>query len=194
MDAIDLRGDTRPLESLLRIIEEENPIIWGEVDSRPGITCLDRFSLQPSSAMVIWTIPPGLNELRSTLQKVKPRKVFLFGINPGMDESETFLKRLLGLIKYRLKSAHGIASLSSLAAATAQRTSTIKIGLGWLEAHDHISIRSIKEDEIQVDISRKTSKKDSQAISDQLNFALTESAAFRRYFLKADKERLVQYE
>src|SRR4030066_833994 len=27
MDAIDLRGDTRPLESLLRIIEEENPII-----------------------------------------------------------------------------------------------------------------------------------------------------------------------
>ncbi|OGO12033.1 MAG: single-stranded-DNA-specific exonuclease RecJ [Chloroflexi bacterium RBG_16_47_49] len=194
IEVVDLREETEPLEKLLEIKQQEELIIWGESDPPSRITFLDRFSLYPSNQLAIWTIPPGQNELRGMLQKVKPNKVYLFGINPGMDEPEAFLKRLLGLLKYRIKSAVGITSLSSLAVATAQRTSTIKIGLEWLEAHGHVSIFSIQDDEIRVEAGTKMTKKDTRTSSTRLNSALAESAAFRRYFLITDKDHLVTNE
>jgi DNA-binding MarR family transcriptional regulator len=111
-----------------------------------------------------------------------------------MDESETFLRRLLGLLKYIIKSSDHVTTLSSLAAATAQKTSTVKIGLDWLEAHGYIRLKFNSVDEIRVEIGPKTNRKDTQTSSALLNSALIESAAFRHYFLKAGKDRLVFYE
>lgn len=193
-DVVDLREEPEPLSRLNQIQGEEQLIVWGEFNPQSGIKCLDRFSLYPSEVLAIWTVPPGSNEIQSVLQKVKPGKVYLFGINPGMDEPEAFLKRLLGLLKYRIKSSHGITTLSSLAAATAQRISTIKAGLEWLEAHAHIYILSIDGDDIQVEAGIKINKKNTQTSAVLLNKSLAESAAFRRYYLKADKDRLLHIE
>jgi hypothetical protein len=191
MEVIDFRQETKQQDRLDRIQADETIIIWGEADPQLKNTFLDRFSLQPSDKLAIWTIPPGLSELQAAIQRVKPSKVYLFGINPGMDEPETFLKHLLGLLKYRINYNHGITSLSFLAAGTAQTTSTIKIGLEWLEAHGHIQVKSIVKDEIRIDAGTKINKKDTQTSSTHLNSALIESAAFRRYFLIADKDSLM---
>jgi len=194
IEVIDFREETEQLDRLAQIQAEEPIIIWGEADPHTRITCLDRFSLHPSNSLAIWTIPPGFYELRAAIHRVKPSKVYLFGVNPGMDEPETFLRHLLGLLKYCIKSALGITTLSSIAAATAQNTSTIKIGLEWLEAHGHIQVKSIVDDEIRVETGTKINKKDTQTSSTRLNSALIESAAFRRYFLKADKDSLMFYD
>jgi hypothetical protein len=194
IEVIDLRIETEPMEILAQIQAKESLIVWGEADSHSRITCLDRFSLYPSNVLVIWTIPPGFTELRAVINCVKPIKVYLFGNDPGMDEPEHFLRRMLGLLKFRIRSTHGITTFSSLAAATAQKTSTVKIGLDWLEVHGHIFVKSIQDDEIQVETGPKIQNKDTQTSSTILNSALIESAAFRRYFLKADKDHLVFYE
>jgi single-stranded-DNA-specific exonuclease len=194
IEVIDFREESEPLERLAQIQMEESIIIWGEANPQSRISCLERSSLYPFDILAIWTIPPGFAELRAVINKVKPVKVYLFGINPGMDEPEAFLRRLLGLLKYSIKSADGITSLLSLAAATAQKTSTIIIGIEWLEARGHIYVKSMSDDEIHVQAGTKINKKDTQTSSTLLNSALIESSAFRRYFLKADKARLVFYE
>jgi hypothetical protein len=128
------------------------------------------------------------------IQRVQPSKVYLCGNNPGMDDPETLLRRLLGLLKYLIKSTDGKTTLSDLAAATSQKTTTIMLGLDWLESRGYICVKSISVNEIRVEIGPKTHKKATQTSSTLLNSALNESAAFRRYYLKADKDRLVFYE
>jgi single-stranded-DNA-specific exonuclease len=194
IEVIDFRKEFEPINKLAQIQETEQLIIWGEACPPSTISCQDRYTISPSDTLAILTIPPGYNELQEVLRKVKPDKVYLFGINPGMDDPEAFLRRLLGLLKYQIKSSNGVTSLSSLAAAAAQKNSTIKIGLEWLEAHSHIHIVSIDGDVVRVEVSTITSKKVGNTSPSPLNSSLTESAAFRRYYLNADKDRLILYE
>ena len=104
---------------------------------------------------------------------------------------QTFLKRLVGLLKTRIKSSQGIVSLSSLAAATAQCIATIKAGLEWLDDHGYIKLMSANSDEVKLEAGIRTKKEDTKSSSARLNSMLAESAAFRRYYLSADKDRLV---
>jgi hypothetical protein len=191
IEVIDLREERQPLVRLNQLHGQDKPLVWGEAEAKTQITCLDRFSLYPAEILAIWTIPPGLNEIQAVLRKVKPAKVYLFGINPGVDEPEAFLKRLVGLLKTRIKSSHGITNLSSLATATAQRISTIKSGLEWLDDHGHIRLVSINADEVIIEAGNKKNKEDTKTSSNRLNSMLAESAAFRRYYLTADKDRIV---
>lgn len=191
IEVIDLRGETEPLIRLNQLQGQEQLIVWGEAEAKLKITWYDRFSLYPAESLAIWTIPPGLNEIRAVLRKVKPSKVYLFGINPGMDEPEAFLRRLVGLLKSRIKSSDGIASLSTLAVSTAQRIPTIKSGLEWLDDHGHIRLLSIDDNEAKVEPGINKKKEDTRTSSSRLNSMLAESAAFRRYYLSADKDRLV---
>jgi len=117
--------------------------------------------------------------------------VYLFGLNPGMDEPEEFLKRLVGIVKNRLTSHQGIASLSALAAATAQRLGTIQTGLEWLDEHGYITMISIDKDEAKIETGNGRKKEEVKNSSDRLNAWLAESAAFRRYYLSANKDRLL---
>jgi len=194
VEVVDLRSETDPIARMNRIRATEEVVIWGEACSSPGIACLDRLAINSVENLAIWTIPPGPEEIYALLSKGKPGKVYLFGINPGMDEPEAFLKRLLGLLKYRIKFAQGITSLSSLAAATAQKVSAVKAGIDWLDSRGHIQLISIQDDEIQVETGVGKPEKDVRRSDLALNNALAESAAFRRYYLRADKTRLIEYE
>jgi len=190
-EVIDLRNEPEPLVRLNQLQGQIQPIIWGEADAKLKITCLDRFSLYPADTLVIWTIPPGPSEIQTVLEHVKPINVYLFGINPAMDEPGAFLKRLVGLLKNRIKITQGVANLTTLAAATAQRISTIIAGLEWLDAHGYIQIVSIKEDVVKIDAGTSKKKEDTKTSSIRLNSMLAESEAFRRYYLSANKDRLV---
>jgi len=194
IEVVDLREDPEPLVRLNQLQGQEQLLVWGEEEAKTKIICIDRFSLYPAEILAIWTIPPGLYEIQAALRKVKPTKIYLFGINPGMDEPEAFLKRLVGLLKTRIKSYHGITNLSSLAAATAQRIPTIKSGLEWLDVYGHIRLVSINAEEAIIEAGNKKKKEDTKTSSTRLNSMLAESAAFRHYYLAADKDRIVLIE
>jgi single-stranded-DNA-specific exonuclease len=191
---IDFRHHPKQVDQLNQIHELSSCIIWGEGIAINSVECLDRHHLHPSEVLVIWTIPPGIHELQFAIHATKPSKVYLFGNDPGLDDPGSFLKRLLGLLKYCIKNSNGKTRLSSLAAGTSQKISTVKLGLSWLEVHGHICIIKLTEDLLLVEIGNRNIIGDTESISNQLNTALNETAAFRRYFLRADKNRLLLYE
>jgi len=193
IEVVDLRQEFAPEAKLSHIQHLESLVVWGEAENNSRITCLDRYALNPSNNLAIWTIPPGLVELQAAILMVNPHKVYFFANDPGMDNPKSFLERLLGLIKYRIKHSQGSTTVSYLATATAQKTSTVKLGLEWLIAKGYITIKSIADDEILVENAGNKFSKDEHAIATLLNSALSESAAFRRYYIKADPDRLLLF-
>jgi single-stranded-DNA-specific exonuclease len=194
IDVIDLRTEIDPLQKLEQLIRQRKVLVWGEAQTKSHITCDDRLSLIPSEALAIWTIPPGPDELQSALRQVNPTTVYLFAIDPRMDEPEAFLKCLAGLIKKRLHDSQGMINLSSLAAATAQRVQTMVTALDWLEDHGIVTLISRDNDAVKLIEGTGKGKPASMASSSRLNTQLAESAAFRRYYQNARKDRLIVFE
>ena len=111
-----------------------------------------------------------------------------------MDDPAKFLKRLVGLLKNRIKTSQGIVSLNSLAAATAQTVANINSGLEWLESNDYIRLISLKDDQAKIETGTRVKNKNAPSSASHLISMLAESAAFRRYYLSANKDRLVIYD
>lgn len=191
LEVVDMRSEPDALAKLNELLLREAVLVWGEADAKTQIPCLDRSSLYPTQYFAIWTIPPGLNELQSALNVVNPNKVFLFASNPGMDEPEKFLRQLLGLMKNCLKSHQGMAHLSNLAAATAQRIQTVKVGLEWLDEHGYIRLLLVNENEVKIEKGSGRKTGEVNHTSARLDALLAESAAFRRYYQSAHADRLV---
>jgi single-stranded-DNA-specific exonuclease len=191
IEVIDQRTKPELLTRLNQLREHENLVVWGEATAKSDLDCLDRFSLHPAESLAIWTIPPGTAEIQAALEKVQPSRVHLFAVDPEMDEPSVFLKRLAGLVKHILSASNGSGSLNALAAATAQRVLTVKAGLEWLDGSDYIHLISVKGDEVQLKATANQKKYGASTESHRLNSLLAESAAFRRYYLTANKDRLV---
>jgi single-stranded-DNA-specific exonuclease len=194
IEVIDLRAEPEPLSRLRQLQEQEELIIWGEASIKSEMDCLDRFSLHAADCLAIWSIPPGPAEIQVAIEKVQPARIYLFAFDPGMDVAAAFLKRLAGLTKHILRSTEGIASINALASATAQRTPAIKAGLEWLNQSGYINLISIKGDQIKLEAGAKQNHQAANVDTSQLNSILAESAAFRRYYLTASKDRLVSME
>jgi single-stranded-DNA-specific exonuclease len=200
----DYRRAEHPLPELKRLLEEGDLLIWAEGDARTrltaeGIPAVDRTGLTSCARLAVWTPPPGREIFQSALETVSPETVCLFAVDPGMDKMEPFLQRLAGLAKYALRTNAGRASISSLASATAQRASVVGAGLAWLEAQGSLKLVSTGGDEV---VLGEQEKGDQGAkgigerggldqISKQVRTLLTETAAFRAYYLRAEGEGLI---
>jgi single-stranded-DNA-specific exonuclease len=192
MEIVDYRWEPNPRKVLERLrAREEDAQVWSEAEAKAEVAGQDRYELQPSKILVVWTTPPGPAELRRVLEKVAPTTVYLFGIDPRLDHPETFLKRLAGLTRYALNSHQGRVNVSTLAAATAQREATVRQGIAWLVARGHLVVLSEEGDEIRLaEGSHAVDPKGFQKPLGSLKALLEETAAYRAHFGWADKESL----
>jgi hypothetical protein len=165
--------------------------VWCEAAAGDIPNDHNRLELQPSEALAVWTAPPSPAELRLALEIVSPSKVYLFGIPPETDNLVTFVQRLAGLLKHVLKASQGRCYLPALAAAAGQRQVTVRLGLDWLEGGGHICLLSKEGDEVVIAAGEGVPCDDLAEREAQLKASLAESAAYRAYFLKADKDSLV---
>ncbi len=191
IEVIDLRSEPDPIIKISQLLADEELIVWGEAGALTELSCVDRTALPPAKVLAIWTIPPGPAEIQAALDIVQPSKVYLFARDPGMDEPNAFLKRMVGWLKQGIKTSGGNVRLSALACATAQRIPTIKAGLEWLELSGYIQVQFIRGDQARLELGSKQKKTTAHPASSRLNAMLAESAAFRRYYLSAKKDRLV---
>jgi single-stranded-DNA-specific exonuclease len=130
-------------------------LIWAEGQEKSKGK--NRFELYQADEFAIWTAPPSPVELRSALETVKPKIIYLFAVAPNRDPSinasggktDEFLSHLAGLAKYALNHREGQVKISELAAATAHREVTIRLGLEWLAAGGHLLLEG-KEDELHL--------------------------------------------
>jgi single-stranded-DNA-specific exonuclease len=188
---IDYRQAPHPHELLEHLRTQENIQIWAEATARAEVAGRDRYELTPTPALAVWTTPPGPNELQNALQKAAPATVYLFGIDPGLDQAEEFLQRLAGLVKRALNAEQGRASISTLAAATAQREATVRVGLAWLVGRGHVAVLDEDGDEVRLDAGSGTVRADLAPTVAQLRALLAETEAYRAHFGRAEPGTLV---
>jgi hypothetical protein len=199
VEIVDYRREPNPRQVLERLRAQEDVQVWSEAGARAEIAGQDRYELKPAKVLIVWTTPPGPAEVRTALEKVSPATVYLFGIDPGLDHPETFLKRLAGLTRYALRSNQGQVKVSTLAAATAQRETTVRQGIAWLAARGHLVVLSEEGDEIQLAEGNhvggeprfgKAVTAHLPRIAARLRALLEETAAYRAHFARADKGSL----
>jgi len=191
MQVVDLRQEADPHGALVQLRGREEVQVWAEAEARAEVAGRDRRELVPSDHLAIWTIPPGPGVLRDVLKKVAPGEVFLFGIDPGLDRLEPFLKRLAGLIKHDLRSGEGQVDISTLAAATAQQETTVRLGIAWLAARGCLAVSGEDGDGTWVAKGDGEARDDMAEVTARLRALLEETSAYRTYFAHADAATLI---
>ena len=174
IEVIDLRNKISKFKRL-------NIQTFVEGADRKKLAGTDRFSVEKSDELAIYTTPPGPGELKTLLEQVEPQKVYLVAQNPPSEKPDEFLTRLAGMTKFILTKKKRETTIAELAAATAQRESTVRIGLEWLAAGGHIDV-SEGDDVIYLS---EGSSKGNQFVQKELYVAvkglLEETAAYRNY-------------
>ena len=193
VEIVDYRWEPNPRKILEHLRAQEDVQVWSEAEAKAEVAGQDRYEFKPAKVLIVWTTPPGPAELRTVLEKVAPETVYLFGIDPGLDHPEAFLKRLAGLTRYALSSNQGRVSVSTLAAATAQREATVRQGIAWLAVRGHLVVLGEDGDEIQlVEGSHVADPKGFGKPLGSLKALLEETVAYRAHFARADKEALIR--
>jgi single-stranded-DNA-specific exonuclease len=188
---IDCRSEADPGRWLEQLRAREDVVVWAEAAAKGEVEGADRIELGMSEALVIWTVPPGWRELQGALKAVTPRKVYLVGADPGMDDPEQFLRRLAGLVKRALTAREGRVNLARLAAATAQREAAVSLGLDWLVEQGHVSIVEGEDEEIVLAPGSGVPGGDVKGAAARLRSLLQETAAYRRHFSTAALDTLL---
>jgi single-stranded-DNA-specific exonuclease len=193
MDVVDYRRTPDPRRLLERLCSQGGVQVWREAGHKAEVTGRDRRELVPAQVLAIWTTPPGPGELRAALEQVSPESVYLFGIDPGLDDLERFLERLAGLAKRALNAHGGQVSVSTLATATAQRETTVRVGLAWLAARGHVRVLDgdAGEDEVRLVAGSGTAGGDLSQVTARLRELLQETAAYRAHFARAEGATLI---
>lgn len=184
----DFRREPHPQTLLKPWLAREGAQLWAE-----GVTleaARSRWELESGPVLILWTAPPGPEELAAALAQVKPQEVALFAQAPGLDTLDTFLNRLAGLVKYALNARQGQLSVPALAAATAQRESTIRRGLVWLAARGYLTVTQENGATVTVASGGASAPREAARLTGELQALLDETAAYRRYFARAGVETL----
>jgi single-stranded-DNA-specific exonuclease len=190
LEAVDYRREPDPHQVLERLRAQGDVQVWAEAGARAEVNGRDRGELVPSEALVIWTTPPGPGVLRAALEKALPARIYLLGVDPGLDQPKMFLERLAGLAKHALRTHRGRVSLSTLAAAMAQREMVVRKGIAWLVARGHLAVVNEEEGELWLAEGDRESAATLSQIATQLKTLLEETAAYRAYFARAARGTL----
>ncbi|MBN1665492.1 MAG: hypothetical protein JW862_00320, partial [Anaerolineales bacterium] len=192
IQVIDHRQANHPGAILKALRDQYDPLVWAEAEARLQLNGKDRQQLAAAETLLVWTIPPGPGEWEAALQTVQPRRLVLFANDPGMDQPQPLLTRLAGLGKYVIQQRQGETSLAELAAACAQRPGIIHMALLWLQAKGQIDFSLQADEHLQIQPGNGLVDPQLDEIQHELSSMLAESAAYRRYFSRAQIQALAR--
>jgi len=173
-------------------LPETGAVIWTEGDDPEApqvVGGTDRLGLSSSPVLVIWTAPPGPDELDQAMKVVNPLRVYVFAVEPATAELQGFLDHLAGMIKHDLRVRGGQVNIRRLAAALGHREATVQAGLDWLIARGQLGIVGTSQDTLVLKAGGEPSP-GSAHVGSRLRHILAETAAYRRHFQSAPIEIL----
>ena len=185
----DYRREPYPQVPLTPWLAREDAQIWAEGGTYKGAK--SRLQLEPGPVLILWSIPPGPEELATALKVVNPQEVALFSVDPDLDVHNKFVNRLAGLINYALNHKEGKISVTVLAAEMAHREKTTRLGLAWMVAFGALTV---VHDAGNIIIVTRNGAEDSSVLARltvELQAMLEETAAYRRHFARTGVEILL---
>jgi single-stranded-DNA-specific exonuclease len=183
-EVLDRRSDIAS-PSALESIRQAYPqaLIFAEgSDQHRG---LNRYSLLRTSTLVMWSIPPGADEWRDILEITQPNRLILFGQAADEPTAEQLLTLVAGQAKFALKK-DGLFDLKRSSAALNQKVSTVRLGLEWLAADGHFTIQ--ERDPLLFELHKPGTPSPllRDKLMPRLQHNLSETAAYRTYWLTRD--------
>jgi hypothetical protein len=154
-----------------------------------GLGGKDRLSLTPSSTLVIWTAPPGPDELAHALDAVNPNVLYLLAVEPATAGFRAFVERLTGMVKHDLRARGGQVDMQRLAANLGHREATVRAGVEWLAALGRVRIVEMGGNTVGLQAGGVASS-DAPRVESRLQRLVDETAAYRRHFRSARIEAL----
>jgi hypothetical protein len=181
---------------MLHTVRSEFPAaaIWTEGLRRAEAPGLPLAELPHADVLVIHTTPSGPQAILEALEKVDPHLVILLGQDPPIQAFAALQRRLLELLKYVLNRQDGLTTLSALAAATAQKRETVRLGLEYYAARGEIAIRWNSDDECQATPGSAQGGPDVEECFTAFQASAAETAAYRAYFRRANPYHLLGWE
>ena len=192
LEIVDYRQEPHPGTLLKPLLAADDVALW--VEAANGVPGQSREALGPAAHLVIWTIPPGPQELQTVLELVQPEKVTLLAHDPGLDGPRLFLTRLAGLVKHVLQQKDGRLELAALAAKTAQRESTVRQGIAWLAARGQLVVQGEEEGVLLIVAGEGEVGAELAQLTTQLEALLAETAAYRKHFRQGEARALLASE
>jgi hypothetical protein len=182
-EILDLRDSLDPIQEAARFLAE-NPdsLVWGEGQTPKEFRCKGRNELAQTSTLVIWTAPPSQSVLDEVIQRTKPRRILVFGLQPATTSMKAFLERLGGLAKFAVKHKDGMTTLEELASACASTNVSVRLGLKVWEAMGKLKI-NFQDSFVEFSLNNKIP--DSAAIKiykEALKASLKEISVYRHYY------------
>jgi single-stranded-DNA-specific exonuclease len=189
---LDYRNLPEPLPPLRALAERPDAsVVWSEGVGGLVVEARDRHSLSQAETLIIWTVPPDPVVLDDALQAVEPKRVVLFGVDPGLDALPAFLSRLAGLVKHVLRARGGQVEVAELAAAMAHSEYAVRLGLSWMAEKGQIQVVFDRRGWAAVWEKRERPGDQLHVVEGQLKAQLEETAAYRSFFLAANAQRLI---
>ena len=190
---IDHRADidqTFSLENLSGEIDH-SMIIWGENCSEDNFLGRDR--IDETETLVVWTAPPGRDELQQVLGRSKPRTLYLFSVEPRTATTDQFILFLESLCKHSLSYQDGRVMIGQIAVASAHREATVRAGLELLAARGKFtitykSLESVVMSEAGGDADSASEELWEESVRDLVG----ETAAYRRFYTIASVDELIR--
>jgi single-stranded-DNA-specific exonuclease len=167
-------------------------LVWVEGPDKVTLNETDRSHLRATRSLAIWTTPPTLEVFRRVLEITQPRMIYLFAVDPGMDEINGFLERLTGLIKFAINQKAGQTNVSELAVACSQSENLIRKGLDWLVIQNQVKVDFVTQDQMVISgLEKGDQNNESDYVLKEIKLLLQETAAFRQHFYRSDKGSLL---
>jgi single-stranded-DNA-specific exonuclease len=190
IEVIDYRQVSQPQNKIKEILGN-SPLVFSEGEKpAPGVG-VDRYHIQPASELVIWSLPCGREELSQIISLSTPNKIYLFANDPGSRELHAFLSRLGGLLRMAINQHQGWVDLNSLIKATAQKKITVLKGIDCYISHGDICQKSKDGNQIQFARPGLANSNHHDLIMDDLSKLMTETEAYRSFYLRADPHYVI---
>ena len=178
---------------LLKSMKDLALILWGENINLAGIELADRSQLTSGKLLAVITIPPNRDIIKRAFERVKPREIFLFGLNPQADDQRDFLKKLSGLVRFAITQKDGVLDMEIIAARTSQPVTAVNIGICLLAALGNISVFASKFTLVKIGQGGQKDQTESAKLNRDLMIILKENIAFRKHFLNVDPNKLLLF-
>ncbi len=189
---IDLRAETDPLA----LLDDPEALFFGVEAPPKG----KRFTpdVAPAEKLVIWQAPPGQDILAQLLATTQPEVIYMVARPGPYDTLPTFIKQLMGLIKYSLSHYGGRLEIETLALAMGHRPATIRLGLQWLAGQGKLRVIAPlgsadpiqTEDILVVRANQEPATAQIDGLTEMLLDLLHETAAYRNFVRQANLSAL----
>jgi len=195
-DYLDLRHPAEGRDALERLARLDNVHYYAEgLNQDLDLPIRNRLQIETCQTLALLTPPPDLAVLQQVLRQAAAKRVILACLDQPLDDPQGFLQRLSGLLRYAISHYNGQTSLERLAATLGQTPAAVELGLTWWQAHGDILLQITEEGDCMLEknpAAAHISTEELSGIAQRLNKVLSENAAFRSFYMRAEASFLLR--